>query len=241
LLRALEKRTFGEKYRLDPRLVIFTLKPVDSWVFSSFCIWHHARVLRRPVLLLPIGLGLVLGLVVGCSHADKPYAGPLPSKSSASPTPTKARPKPPRVRPTAPNARSAIAAAERANDALNVLYVNQDGKPLKALSNRSCGKCEAFYHAILTRKAEGYHFSGGVTRITGTPKYNGLNRETMTSSVSIPVATSAFQVTDPHGNPYNSRQDPAGGEPAYANQRFTCLLNWDGSHWLLQDFAFGEV
>jgi hypothetical protein len=194
-------------------------------------------VLRRPLLLAAPCLALVLGTVVGCGHDDKPYAGPLPSKSSASPTPTKSHTK----APPKPTAQSAVAAVERANDALNVLYLNQDGNPLKAVSNRSCGKCEAFYHAILTRKAQGYHFSGGVTKITGPPKYSGLSRDTMTSSVSVNVSTTEFRVTDPHGNPYISKQDPAGGEPASPNQRFTCLLDWDGSRWLLQDFAYTEA
>ncbi len=176
----------------------------------------------------------MLGAVVGCGHDDKPYAGPLPSKSSASPTPTKAHTK----APPKPTAQSAIAAAERANDALNVLYLNQDGRPLRAVSDPTCGKCEVFFHAILKRKAQGYHFSGGMTKIEGPPKYGGMSRETMTGSVSIPVSTTAFRVTDPHGNPYYSREDPAGGGPAYPRQRFVCTLYWSGSHWLLISFDY---
>jgi hypothetical protein len=214
--------------------MIMNREPVDRRVFSPHCIWHHARVLRRPLLLAAPCLALVLGTVVGCGHDDKPYAGPLPSKSSASPTPTKSHTK----APPKPTAQSAIATAEQADEALNTLYLKQDGKPLRAVSNVSCGKCESFYHSILTHKAHGYRFSGGQTKIIGPPRYGGMSRETMTGSVSIPVSIGELRVTDPSGKPYVSKNDPAGGGPTYPRLKFVCMLYWDGSRWLLQDFDY---
>jgi hypothetical protein len=194
-------------------------------------------VLRRPLLLAAPCLALVLGTVVGCGHDDKPYAGPLPSKSSASPTPTKAR----TATPTKPTAQGAVATARQAIAAINTLYAKQDGRPLRAVSHVSCGECESFFHAVTTKKARGYRFSGGEITVRGRVTYSGLKKSTMTAGVTTPVAVAELRVTDPSGNRYDSATDPAASEPAHSRGALRWILWWDGKKWLVQGFSFEDV
>ncbi len=177
-------------------------------------------------------LALVMGAAAACSHADKPYAGSLPKKPSASPTPTKSHTQ----APPKPTAKSAIATANRAIAAMNTLYAEQDGRALRTVSNVSCGECERFFHSITTKKSQGYHFSGGKITLRGRPTYSGFQKSTKTAAVNTRVAVGPLRVTDPSGKLYVSAQDPAGSGPGDPRAKISWLLVWDGSKWLVQGF-----
>lgn len=176
--------------------------------------------------------------VVGCTGKPDQASTELPPTTTptSAPSTTAAPTTTPPATPT-PTAATAIALAVRANTALNILYARQDPAPLRAISD-GCQVCEKYIGAFLTKKRAGYHFSGSKITITGKPHYLGYDAPSKGGGVSILVSSTAGHTTDPHGRPYVSPTDPAGGGPAFPHVQFTCVIIWLDTHWALRGFTY---
>lgn len=164
----------------------------------------------------------------------------------ASTTPASSSPaRPTSSAPAKPTNAGAVALASRAIAALNTLYQKQDPGPLNAISvhgggANACGDCAVYIKAITTKAKQGYRFSGGV--ITQLPPAVGsYDPRDNTDLVTTFVSVTALHVTDPHGTPYNSDQDPAGGGSASPRTEVDWDMSWGGTRWLVSGFNSQEA
>lgn len=189
----------------------------------------------RPAVVMLVCLA---GLLSGCIGGDPEQASTKLPPTEAT-TPSTAPPPTTTAPPNNLSAAKAITLAQQTSRAINILYVKQDPRPLQAIG-RYCRQCTIYINAIMKRKAQGYHFSGGQTTHSATPHFSGVIRRPpeVFSYVEIPVVTAALHVTDAHGRPYNSDSDPAGGGSAEPRGTFTCSFDDIGGKWVVVSFGY---
>lgn len=196
--------------------------------------------MMRAVRMREVAAAMTLiGLLAGCSGGGGGSAATDVPSSPSSIAPTTTAPVTTATAKPKPTKAAAIGLAQRLLTAINTLYQTQDGTAVKQICDS--GQCPYFVDRITTAKRQGYHFSGG--RIARRGKvWAGYGRvvgaKHIEGTVKIPVRVADLHVTDPQGQPYNSYEDPAGGQPGY-DGTFECDLEWINGRWIIGDFSFG--
>lgn len=195
--------------------------------------------MMRAVRMREVAAAMTLiGLLAGCSGGGGGSAATDVPSSPSSIAPTTTAPVTTATAKPKPTKAAAIGLAQRLLTAINTLYQTQDGTAVKQICRT--GHCAIFVTAIATRKKQGYHFSGGQIATRGPAHAftgKGVGAKHTEGTVKIPVRVAALHVTDAHGRPYNSYEDPAGGQPGF-DGTFECDLEWINQRWVADDFEF---